>query len=141
MEPHDAQGHPTDTHYYEEQTRRFLQQQWSRMTLKISRNWETMIACTGSNIRHTIKWTRILAERRFPRPEARNSSLPARVRTGTRVRSCGVATQDRDDVCGRPLLPSRCMYAAAYSCAPLWHNGCILDSQVLLKFSPPISWG
>ena len=69
MEPHDAQGHPTDTHYYEEQTRRFLQQQWSRMTLNISRNWETMIACTGSNIRHTIMWTRILAERRLPRPE------------------------------------------------------------------------
>ena len=69
MEPHDAQGHPTDTHYYEEQTRRFLQQQWSRMTLKIIRSWETMIACTGSNIRHTIKWTRILAERRLPRPE------------------------------------------------------------------------
>ena len=44
-------------------------------------------------------------------PLARNSSLPARVRTGTRVRSCGVATQDRDDVCGRLLLPYRCMYA------------------------------
>ena len=57
------------THYYEEQTRRFLQQQWSRMTLKIIRSWETMIACTGSNIRHTIKWPRNLAERRFPRPE------------------------------------------------------------------------
>ena len=57
------------THYYENQTRKFLQGQWSRMTLKIIRTWETEIACTASNIRHTIKWTRILARRRLPRPE------------------------------------------------------------------------
>ena len=57
------------THYYENQTRKFLQWQWSRMTLKIIRTWATEIACTASNIRHKIKWTRILAERRLPRPE------------------------------------------------------------------------
>ena len=57
------------TQYYEDQTRRFLQQQWSRMTLKIIRTWENEIACTASNIRHNIKWTRILARRRLPRPE------------------------------------------------------------------------
>ena len=57
------------THYYENQTRKFLQGQWSRMTLKVIRTWETEIACTASNIRHTIKWTRILARRRLPRPE------------------------------------------------------------------------
>ena len=56
---------------------------------------------------------------------------------GTRVRSCGACG-------GSWLLPKiGMMFAvrAAYSCAPQWHNGCILDSQVLLKFSPPISWG
>ena len=57
------------TQYYEDQTRGFLQEQWIRMTLKIIRSWETVIACTASNIRHKIKWTRILAERRLPRPE------------------------------------------------------------------------
>ena len=57
------------THYYENQTRKFLQKQWSRMTLKIIRTWENEIACTASNIRHTIKWMRILARRRLPRPE------------------------------------------------------------------------
>ena len=57
------------THYYENQTRKFLQGQWSRMTLKVIRTWETEIACTASNIRHKIKWTRILARRRLPRPE------------------------------------------------------------------------
>ena len=57
------------TQYYEDQTRGFLQEQWRRMTLKIIRSWEIVIACTASNIRHTIKWTRILAERRFPKPE------------------------------------------------------------------------
>ena len=57
------------TQYYEDQTRGFLQEQWRRMTLKIIRSWETVIACTDSNIRHEIKWTRILAERRLPRQE------------------------------------------------------------------------
>ena len=57
------------TQYYEDQTRKFLQGQWSRMTLKIIRTWETEIACTASNVCHKIKWTRILAERRLPRPE------------------------------------------------------------------------
>ena len=57
------------TEYYEDQTRRFLQQQWSQMTLRIIRSWETMIACTAFNFRRKIRWTRILAERRPPRPE------------------------------------------------------------------------
>ena len=57
------------TQYYENQPRKFLQGQGSRMTLKIIRTWETEIACTASNIRHKIKWTGILAERRVPRPE------------------------------------------------------------------------
>ena len=57
------------THYYEDQTRKFLQWQWKRMTLKVIRTWETEIACTASNIRHNIKWTRILARRRLPTPE------------------------------------------------------------------------
>ena len=42
------------TQYYEDQTRGFLQEQWRRMTLKIIHSWETVIACTASNIRHTI---------------------------------------------------------------------------------------
>ena len=63
------------TQYYEDQTRGFLQQQWRRMTLNIIRSWETMIACTASNIRHKIKWTRILAERRLPRQEGTRTPL------------------------------------------------------------------
>ena len=42
------------TQYYEDQTRGFLQEQWRRMTLKIIHSWETVIARTASNIRHTI---------------------------------------------------------------------------------------
>ena len=51
--------------YYAEQTRKFLQAQWSRMTLKIIRRWENEIHCMASNTKHKIKWTRILAERRL----------------------------------------------------------------------------
>ena len=51
----------------------------------------------------------------------------------------------REPACGlvEPLPKIGMMFAvrAAYSCAPQWHNGCTLDSQVLLKFSPPIRWG
>ena len=51
--------------YYADQTRRFLEAQWSRMTLKIIRRWENEFHCMASNTRHKIKWTRILAERRL----------------------------------------------------------------------------
>ena len=51
--------------YYADQTSRFLQAQWSRMTLKIIRRWENEIHCMASNTQHMIKWTRILAERRL----------------------------------------------------------------------------
>ena len=51
--------------YYADQTSRFWQAQWSRVTLKIIRRWETEIDCMASNTWHKIKWTRILAERRL----------------------------------------------------------------------------
>ena len=51
--------------YYADQTSRFLQAQWSRMTLMIIRGWENEIHCMASNTKHKIKWTRILAERRL----------------------------------------------------------------------------
>ena len=51
--------------YYADQTSRLWQAQWSRVTLKIIRRWETEIHCMASNTWHKIKWTRILAERRL----------------------------------------------------------------------------
>ena len=46
--------------YYADQARRFLQAQWSRMTLRIIRGWETEIALLASNTRHQIRWARRL---------------------------------------------------------------------------------
>ena len=43
--------------------RRFWQKEWRRITLAIKRRWQTARACTASNIRSHLKWTRILAER------------------------------------------------------------------------------
>ena len=43
------------------------QAQWRRMTLKIIRWWETEISCMASNTRHKVKWTSILAGRRWVR--------------------------------------------------------------------------
>ena len=63
------------TQYYEDQARKSLQGQWSRMALKIIHTWETEIACTASNIRHKIKWTRILAERRLAKREGTRTPL------------------------------------------------------------------
>ena len=46
--------------YYADQTRRFLEEQWSRMTLKIIRRWETESACLASNTRHQVRCGRRL---------------------------------------------------------------------------------
>ena len=44
--------------YYADQTRRFLEAQWRRMTHKIIRRWETESACLASNTRHQIRLAR-----------------------------------------------------------------------------------
>ena len=41
--------------YYADQTRKFLQAQWSRMTLMVIRCWETESVCLASNTRHKVK--------------------------------------------------------------------------------------
>ena len=52
--------------YYADQTRRFLEAQWSRMTLNIIRRWETKSACFASNTSHQIRWARRLTNATEP---------------------------------------------------------------------------
>ena len=58
--------------YYADQTRRFFEAQWSRMTLNIIRRWETESACLASNTRHQIRWARMLMVVRGGRPTRQN---------------------------------------------------------------------
>ena len=58
-----ARQHGCWEEYLADEERRFWQTQWRRITLAIIRRWETERACTASNIRRRLKWTRILAER------------------------------------------------------------------------------
>ena len=48
--------------YLADEGRRFWQKEWRRITLAIKRRWQTERACTASNIRPRLKWTRSLAE-------------------------------------------------------------------------------
>ena len=52
--------------YYADQARRSLQAQWSRMTLKIIRRWETKSVCLASNTSHQIRWARRLTNATEP---------------------------------------------------------------------------